>query len=258
MILDAGYTRFNGCRLSPGGPRPWDGERRGACYHAGFRGGRLFDLTPKALALGLAQYVVLLFSLSVHESAHAWTALKQGDHTAKSLGRISLNPLVHIDLVGTVIMPLLMILTGVPLLGWAKPTPVNPGHFRSLRRGQIVVAGAGPVSNVLLALLFTAGLFVAVRVLPGPLPEQPLAQLLSLGVQLNVLLAIFNLVPLPPLDGAHVVEWALPNGMGHRYMAMIGPYGGFILLALVMSGALFSLLSPVLNVVLGFLYSLVR
>ena len=203
-------------------------------------------------------YVVLLFSLSVHESAHAWTAFRQGDPTARSLGRVSLNPLVHIDVIGTVVMPLLMIFTGVPLLGWAKPTPVDPRYFKNLRRGQIVVAGAGPVSNLLLALLFTALLFVAVRVLPGPLRANPLVQLLDKGVQLNVLLAVFNLVPLPPLDGSHVVEWALPNGMGHRYMAMIAPYGGFILLALVMSGALFTVLSPVLDLVVGFLYSLVR
>ena len=215
-------------------------------------------MTPEALALGLTQYVVLLFSLSVHESAHAWTALKQGDSTAQSLGRISLNPLVHVDMIGTLVLPLVMIFTGVPLLGWAKPTPVDPRNFRQLRRGQIIVAGAGPLSNLLLALVFTAGLFVAVRVLAGPLREQPLAQLLILGVQLNVLLAIFNLVPLPPLDGSHVVEWALPNGMGHRYMAAIGPYGGLILLALVMSGVLFQVLSPVLNLVIGFLYALVR
>lgn len=201
---------------------------------------------------------MLLFSLSVHESAHAWTALRQGDPTAQSLGRISLNPLVHIDIIGTVVMPLLMIFTGVPLLGWAKPTPVDPRRFQNLRQGQIIVSGAGPVSNLLLALLCTAGLFVALRVFPGPAQDQPLVRLLLVGVQLNVLLAIFNLVPLPPLDGSHVLEWALPNGMGHRYMRAIAPYGGFILLALVMSGALFTVLSPVLNFVLGILYSLVR
>jgi len=203
-------------------------------------------------------YVVLLFSLSVHESAHAWMAFRQGDPTARSLGRISLNPLVHIDVIGTVVMPLLMIFTGVPLLGWAKPTPVDPRYFRHLRRGQIVVAGAGPVSNMLLALIFTACLFLAVRALPGPLREQPIVVLLSMGVQLNVLLAVFNLVPLPPLDGSHVVEWALPSGMGHRYMATIAPYGGFILLALVMSGALWTVLSPVREAIVGLLYSLVR
>jgi Zn-dependent protease len=203
-------------------------------------------------------YVVLLFSLSVHESAHAWTAFRQGDPTARSLGRVSLNPLVHVDVIGTVVLPLLMIFTGVPLLGWAKPTPVDPRYFRDLRRGQIVVSGAGPVSNLLLALLCTAGLFVAVRALPGPLKENPLVILLDLGLQLNVLLAIFNLVPLPPLDGSHLVEWALPNGMGHRYVAMIAPYGGFILLALVMSGGLWKVLGPVEEAVVLFLYSLVR
>jgi Zn-dependent protease len=216
------------------------------------------QLTPEALALGLTQFVVLLFCLSFHESAHAWTALRQGDPTAQSLGRISLNPLVHIDPIGTVVMPLLMIFTGVPLLGWAKPTPVNPRLFRSLRGGQILVSAAGPISNMLLALLFTAFLFVAVRALPHPLEEQPLAQLLWLGVKLNVSLAIFNLIPLPPLDGSHVVEWALPNGMGHRYIAAIAPYQGFLLLALVMSGALSALLGPVLNVVVGLLVSLIR
>jgi Zn-dependent protease len=203
-------------------------------------------------------YVVLLFSLSVHESAHAWTALKQGDPTAQSLGRISLNPLVHIDVIGTVVMPLLMIFTGVPLLGWAKPTPVDPRHFKDLRRGQIVVSGAGPLSNLLLALLATAGLFVAVRALSGPLREQPLVVLLSMFVQLNVLLAVFNLVPLPPLDGSHIVEWVLPGGMGHRYVRAIAPYGGLILLALVMSGALWTVLSPVHEAIVGVLYSLVR
>lgn len=203
-------------------------------------------------------YVVLLFSLSVHESAHAWTALKQGDPTAQSLGRISLNPLAHIDIVGTVVMPLLMIFTGVPLLGWAKPTPVDPRHFKDLRRGQIVVSGAGPLSNLLLALLATAGLFVAVRVVSGPLRDQPVVVLLSMVVQLNVLLAVFNLVPLPPLDGSHIVEWTLPNGIGHRYIRAIAPYGGLILLALVMSGALWTVLSPVHEAIVRLLYSFVR
>lgn len=203
-------------------------------------------------------YVVLLFSLSFHESAHAWTALLQGDATAQSRGRISLNPLVHVDVIGTVVLPLLMIFTGVPLLGWAKPTPIEPRNFRDLRRGQIVVAGAGPVSNLLLALACTALLFVALRVLGGPAPDHPLVMLLSVGVWINVLLAVFNLVPLPPLDGSHVVEWALPGGAGHKVMGAIAPYGGLILLALVMSGALFTVLSPVRNAIVGFLFSLVR
>jgi Zn-dependent protease len=202
-------------------------------------------------------YVVLLFSLSVHESAHAWTALKQGDPTAKSLGRITLNPLAHVDVVGTVVMPLLMIFTGVPLLGWAKPTPVDPRNFKDLRRGQILVSAAGPLSNMLLALACAAGLYFAARALSPPLNEQPVARLLDSAIRLNVLLAIFNLVPLPPLDGSHVLEWALPGGMGHSYIRAIAPYGGLILLALVMSGALFTLLNPLLRLVLVPLYSLI-
>jgi Zn-dependent protease len=180
----------------------------------------------------------------------------EGDPTAQSLGRISLNPLVHIDIMGTVVLPLLMIFTGVPLLGWAKPTPVDPRRFRNLKRGQIIVSGAGPVSNLLLAVLFTAGLFVAVRVIAEPTSTHPVILFLMLGVQLNVLLAIFNLVPLPPLDGSHIFQWALPNGLGHKYVQAIGPYGGYILLALVMTGALFKVLSPVLDVVLGFFYAI--
>ena len=216
------------------------------------------QLTPELLALGLTPFVVLLFSLSFHESAHAWTALRQGDPTAQSLGRISLNPLVHIDPVGTIVMPLLMIFTGVPLLGWAKPTPVNPRLFRSLRSGQILVSAAGPISNMLLALLFTALLFGAERALPPSVDDPPLVLLLKLGILINVSLAIFNLIPLPPLDGSHLAEWALPNGLGHRYIEAIAPYQGFVLLALVMSGALSWLLGPILNVVVGLLFSLAR
>ena len=200
-----------------------------------------------------------MFSLSVHESAHAWTALKEGDPTAQSLGRISLNPLVHIDIIGTVVMPLLMIFTGAGFLfGWAKPCPVDPRRFRHLKRGQIVVSGAGPVSNLILAVLFTAGLFVAVRVIPDPTIEHPVIRLLFLGLQLNVVLAVFNMVPLPPLDGSHILQWALPGDLGHRYMRAIGPYGSYILLALVMTGALWTVVGPVTRFLEGFLLALVR
>jgi Zn-dependent protease len=195
----------------------------------------------------------------VHESAHAWTALQEGDPTAQSRGRISLNPLVHMDLLGTVILPLLMIFTGVSwLIGWAKPTPVDPRNFKDLKRGQIIVSGAGPTSNLMLAVLFTAALFLAFRVVPAPSAGNPLFLFLALGIRLNVLLAIFNLVPLPPLDGSHLLQWALPNGMGHRYIRAIGPYGGLILLALVMTGALWTVIEPVIRVVEDSLIALAR
>jgi len=212
----------------------------------------------------LTAYIVLLFSLSVHESAHAWTALREGDPTAQSMGRISLNPLVHMDLVGTVILPLLMIFSGTGFLfGWAKPCPVDPRRFRHLKRGQIVVSGAGPLSaagplsNLLLALLLTLVALVVLRLIPAPVPPA-VALGLKLSIGLNIVLAIFNLVPLPPLDGSHILQWALPNGLGHRFVRAIGPYGGLILLALVMTGVLWTVIGPVVDVAQGFLFTLVH
>ena len=207
------------------------------------------DLTPDRIAQGLTYFVVLLFSLSFHESAHAWTASRLGDDTARNLGRVSLNPLVHIDFLGTVIMPLLQIFgpAGIPLFGWAKPTPYDPRNFRpgELRRGHVLVAAAGPLSNLVLAAAFTAGLFVAARAVRGSISE-PLLNLLFTGVLLNVALAVFNLVPLPPLDGSKVAAYGLPKALGEAYDRIVRPYGSWILLILFASGVLSSVVSPVI------------
>lgn len=195
------------------------------------------DLTPERIALGITYYVVLLFSLSFHESAHAWAALRMGDDTAQRLGRISLNPLVHMDPVGTVLMPLLQFLaSGMPLLAWAKPTPYNPGNFRrdvSLGRGHVLVAGAGPTSNLVLALVFVAALFGVARL--GMVGDGNLALLnvLATGIQLNLALALFNLVPVPPLDGSKVASWSLPRALGERYEAAVSSFGPWLLLLLL-------------------------
>jgi len=216
-------------------------------------------LTPEHIALGLTTYVVLLFSLSVHESAHAWMAWKLGDDTAHRLGRVSLNPIVHIDPIGTLLFPLIQIFTNVPLLGWAKPTPYNPANFRrdvSLRKGHMLVAAAGPVSNFLLALVFTGVLVVLVR---GGLVESRdnfLLTLALLGIQLNVLLALFNLVPIPPLDGSKVASFGLGGELGDRYDRVIGPYGFVILMLLLMTGALSYVLAPIQNLILHALFGL--
>lgn len=215
------------------------------------------ELTPRLIAEGLTYYVVLLFSISVHESAHAWAAWKLGDDTAKSLGRVSLNPLVHIDPVGTLLIPILQILWGgIPLMGWAKPTPYEPGNFRrdvSLGRGHILVAGAGPVSNMILAMLFTGALFVAVRAgLGAPGMGEPLFAIIKTGVVMNVALAIFNLVPLPPLDGSKVASWGLPRSLAEPYDRVAEPYGQWILLILFATGLLGMLVGPLIDVVLGF------
>jgi Zn-dependent protease len=189
--------------------------------------------------MALNAYVVLLFSLSFHESAHAWAALRMGDDTAAREGRISLNPLVHIDPIGTVLMPLLQFLmSGMPLLAWAKPTPYNPANFRrgiSLGRGHVIVAAAGPLSNLLLGVVFTFALFVVARsglvALEGG--DSVVLNLLATGIELNVLLMLFNLVPLPPLDGSKVASWGLPRSLGERYDSVVESFGPWLLLILL-------------------------
>jgi Zn-dependent protease len=208
----------------------------------------LSELTPDRLYIGLATYVVLLFSLSVHESAHAWMAHKLGDDTALREGRVSLNPIVHIDPIGTVLLPLLQIFTGLLLIGWAKPTPYDPTNFRrdvTMRQGHMAVAGAGPISNLLLAVLFTAAFFVIVRT--GLIQEarHPVVVMVALGIQMNVVLALFNLVPIPPLDGSKVASFGLPGTLGERYDRVMEPYGYIILLVLFATGILGQVLGPV-------------
>jgi len=215
----------------------------------------LDSLTPEVLAQGITYYVVLLFSLSVHESAHAWMALQMGDDTAARQGRITLNPISHIDPIGTVMVPLLQVLWGgVPLLAWAKPTPVAGHNLRKLARGHVLVAGAGPVSNLVLALVFTLALFVTVRA--GGSEIQALIELLRTAVFMNVLLAIFNLIPLPPLDGSWVASWGLPRALGERYDRVVEPYGQWILLALFATGLLGRITAPFIYALSSFLFQI--
>jgi Zn-dependent protease len=214
----------------------------------------LGNFTPEHIALSLTTYVVLLFSLSFHESAHAWMAWKLGDETALRQGRVSLNPIVHMDPIGTLLFPLIQLFTSVPLLGWAKPTPYNPANFRRdipMRRGHILVAAAGPVSNFLLALVFTGVLALVLR---AGLPRNSFpVTLLALGIQLNVVLALFNLVPIPPLDGSKVASYGLRGDLGDRYDRVMGPYGFMILMLLLISGVLGYVLWPIRNFILDLL-----
>lgn len=190
-------------------------------------------ITPEAFALGITTYVVLLFSLSVHESAHGYVAYRMGDDTAMLQGRVNLNPLVHIDPVGTFLIPLLQIFWGgVPLLGWAKPTPVGAHNFRKLARGHVLVAGAGPASNLLLAVLFTLALLVIRSAgLAEGRHDAPFV-IAAVGIRMNVALALFNLVPVPPLDGSWIASWGLPRPIGERYDRLVEPYGQWLLLLL--------------------------
>jgi Zn-dependent protease len=203
------------------------------------------SLTPQRLVEWLTYYVVLLFSVSVHEAAHGWTALQMGDDTAASQGRVSLNPLVHIDPLGTVVMPLLQLFgPGIPLLAWAKPTPVGAHNFRRLARGHILVAAAGPVSNMILAAIFVAAEYVLVRSGLDRMDARPLYALVEGGILMNVGLAVFNLVPIPPLDGSWIVSWGLPRPLAEPYDEVMERYGPFIFIALFLSGALSWVMRP--------------
>jgi Zn-dependent protease len=202
------------------------------------------DLTQVLIVL-----TVLIASLSVHEAAHAFAADRLGDPTARHLGRLSLNPAVHVDPIGTILFPLIAFFSGVPLIGWAKPVPVDTRHLKNPKRDFAIVAAAGPASNVVMAVVGAMVLEVVGNfATPGDIAAlavvRPAIQLLRVFVYLNVLLAVFNMIPVPPLDGGNVLIGVLPANTA-RWVEQLRPYGILILYALMLTGVLSTLLGPV-------------
>lgn len=211
-----------------------------------------FDLTAVLLALP-----ILLLSLTAHEWGHAWVALKQGDDTAYMLGRVTMNPAAHVDPIGTLLFPAISIGTGAPLLGWAKPVPTNPRKYRNYVRGDILVSIAGVVMNAILAVCFALLLWIMAAATRGmaDVPEMVriAAQMGAYGVIGNVGLIVFNLLPIPPLDGSHVFYHLLPPRWGAEYRRLY-PYGFLILWGLVLTGVL-RVMIPLIYIPAGLLLS---
>jgi Zn-dependent protease len=203
----------------------------------------------------LTAFLILLFSLTIHESAHAWTADRLGDPTARLLGRVSLNPLVHIDPIGTVLFPLLGAFSSVPLIGWAKPVPVNIARLRRHRRDYVLVAAAGPASNLILAVLASSVLHLVpttAGVVEGVEPLGLFASIAMRTIEINVLLALFNMVPVPPLDGGNVLAGLVPAQLAD-VIDGLRPYGFLIIYALMLTGTLWSLIGPLFFVLMSWL-----
>lgn len=200
---------------------------------------------------------VLLFSVIAHEVAHGYAAYVSGDPTAKYQGRLTFNPVPHIDLFGTIIFPALLMITSSPfLIGWAKPVPVNPNNFRHPRRDDIIVSLAGIATNLGLAVMCTVLFGVYLNIVAAS-PDDPVIIMLNYGIQINVLLAIFNLMPVPPLDGSWVLYHLLPPALADAYRKLF-PYGFLLLMLLLMTGAISAIMMPVRGIVLLVLKSLLQ
>lgn len=214
----------------------------------------------------LIYMVVWIFAVSAHEAAHAWMSWKFGDDTALRLGRVTLNPIPHIDPIGTLLLPIIGFLTSyspgiaVPLIMWGKPTPVNPLNWRNKDVANVMVSGAGIIVNLLIAIIasvvikiLTAYGFFTIESIKASFIE-PIWLILLGTVTVNVGLAIFNLLPFPPLDGSKILQTFLPDSF-EPYFELLETYGFLILLILLQMGVIRIIVSPINNLVLSLLFS---
>ena len=211
---------------------------------------------------GIISLFVVLFAITVHEASHGLAALKMGDPTAYQLGRISLNPISHIDPIGTILLPLMLIIMGAPPFGWAKPVPVNPLNLKNPRKDNLIISIAGPASNISVAVIA----FIVLKILMNLNPSlfyssgggfsnllSPLITIVYYTIVINVILAFFNLIPIPPLDGSGVVMGLISEEAAQKY-EQIRPYGFFILILLIMTGFIGRILGVVLRIVNSLIY----
>ncbi|CAB9543503.1 FIG004556: membrane metalloprotease [Bathymodiolus brooksi thiotrophic gill symbiont] len=200
------------------------------------------DFTMPDFQTLLIYVIPLIFAITIHEVAHGWVANQRGDSTAKMLGRLTLNPVKHIDPVGTLLVPAVLFFTGSPFLfGWAKPIPINFNALKSPKQDMILVALAGPISNFIMALFWLFILSFTLNI-----SNQFLFEMAKFGIAINLVLGVFNLLPLPPLNGSRVVTALLPNYLAYQYNKL-EHYGLYILLGLLFLGVFEYVVLPIVN-----------
>lgn len=209
----------------------------------------------------LISLFVVLFAITIHESSHGWAAYKMGDPTAYAMGRITLNPIAHIDPIGTILLPLILVIMGAPPFGWAKPVPVNPMNLKDPRRDNLIISAAGPLSNFSVAFLA----FLGIRILKILSPSlfhpyggfsglaSGIFLILYYTVLINIILAVFNLIPIPPLDGSGVLMGLISDEAAAKY-EQIRPFGFIILIVLIMTGFIGQILGVIMRFVNLFIF----
>lgn len=189
--------------------------------------------------------IPILFAITIHEYAHGWMAYRLGDYTAKSLGRLTINPIPHVDPIGTIVVPLVLYYTSGFIFGWAKPVPINYAALKDKKTGVLKVSLAGPISNAIMAIFWIAMFYVGIN-----LNAEFLVKMASIGVFFNLLLGLFNMLPLPPLDGSAMVRQYIP----YRYRDQwdqLEMYGIFIVMGLVLLGVVGTILLPIIDVIMA-------
>ena len=209
------------------------------------------DINIEQIIYNIAVWAIpVLFAITVHEVAHGWVANKLGDGTARMLGRLSLNPAKHIDPIGTILVPIVLMIFSPIVFGWAKPVPVDMRNFKNPRRDMAIVAVAGPLANVVMAVFWVGFLYVTKAMISDPAIAKGLQSMAGAGIIINIVLFAFNLIPIPPLDGGRVLSGLVPATISDL-LDKIEPYGFFIVIGLVYLGVFQPIIMPILSAFLN-------